>query len=191
MIDKVIKDRRSTVLFDKQNVDNKLLLSLFEAARWAPSSNNVQPWRFIYARRGDEFHDVLLDCLNPGNKVWASQAPVLILTVAQIISNYKNRTNMYAWHDTAMSYSNLVYQATSMGLFLHPMGGYDRTKATSVSRIPEGYEPVIFAALGYRSEPHSGFSADLLNREAEQRVRKDINEIVFHGNFGSSNDLKR
>ncbi|MBN1599380.1 MAG: nitroreductase family protein [Bacteroidales bacterium] len=190
MINEILLKRRSTVLFDTKSIEDAILESLFEAARWAPSSRNTQPWRFVYSVRGDEFHASMIECLNSANRIWASHAPVLLHTVAQVVSDYKDQENIYAWHDTAMAYSNLVYEATDRGLYVHPMGGFDRDMARSVLHIPERYEPVIFAALGYKSENPSKFSTELIDREARQRVRKPINELLFYGRFGTEAGFK-
>ncbi len=182
MIHKLIANRKSTVLFSEESLDPKALALLFEAARWAPSSLNQQPWRFIYALKGDPFYVDLLSCLFPKNQEWAKNAPLLMVTIAQTISDYKDRINNYAWHDTAMAYANLVFQATSMGLSAHPMGGFDREEAIQLLEIPERYEPVTFSAIGYKSSADN-FTDDLVGRERKQRLRKDLPEFVFHGRF--------
>jgi nitroreductase len=190
MIHDVILKRRSIVLFSSRHIKPEILKNLFEAALWAPSSNNLQPWRFIYGIKGDRFYDSLLSCLFPPNHVWASNAPVLLLTLAQGISDYNNQENIYAWHDTGMAYSNLVFQAISVGLSIHPMGGFDREKTRFLTAIPEGYYPVVFAALGYMSDSRD-FTADLIEREDRQRMRKPLSEIIFHGKYGNFTPLEK
>jgi nitroreductase len=182
MIHDLILKRRSTVLFSPKIIDPATVKSLFEAARWAPSSLNQQPWRFVYAQNGDAFYNDLLSCLNPKNQEWARNAPLLICTIAQTISDYKARTNIYAWHDTAMAYANLVFQAISIGLSAHPMGGFDKEKSIQLLEIPERFEPVTFAAIGYKSSSDR-FPHDLIDRENKQRKRKELHEFVFHGRF--------
>ena len=182
MIHKLIADRRSTVLFSEDSIDQNSLTSLFEAARWAPSSLNQQPWRFIYAQKRDAFYLDLLSSLLPKNQEWAKNAPLLMVTVAQTTSDYKNRKNDYAWHDTALAFSNLMFQANHIGLSVHPMGGFNREKTIQNLEIPERYEPVIFAAIGYKSHGNN-FSEDLLNRENKPRIRKELPEIAFQGRF--------
>jgi nitroreductase len=182
MINKLITDRRSTVLFASRSIDSETIKLLFEAARWAPSSLNQQPWRFVYAQKGDVFYNALLSCLFETNQVWAKNAPLLICTIAQRISDYKDRENIYSWHDTAMAYASLVFQATSMGLSAHPMGGFDKEKAVKLLEIPERYEPITFAAIGYRSSSND-FPDELLNRESKKRIRNELQEIVYHGKF--------
>jgi nitroreductase len=183
MLHEIIRKRRSTVLFSSKPIDNEILIELFEAARWAPSSNNLQPWRFIYAVKDDSYYNKFLDCLNERNQTWASRAPVLLITVAQTLTD-DNRENIYASHDTGMAYSNLVFQLISHDLFIHPMGGFNREKARLMSEIPANYEPIIMAALGYLSES-SDFDPILIEKEKRQRIRKPLTEIAFHGRFGS------
>jgi nitroreductase len=187
MIHDIIMKRRSTVLFSSQPINNEILIELFEAARWAPSSRNLQPWGFIYAIKGDFYFNKLLDCMNEKNQVWASKAPVILLTIAQSFTDDQQQ-NPYAKHDTGMAYSNLVFQAISRGLSIHPMGGFDRDKARITAEIPKNYEPVIMAALGYKSDSID-FEENLLEREKKERVRKPLSEIVFHGKYVINSSL--
>ncbi len=188
MIHELILKRKSTVLFSSRKIDRDIIQRLFEAARWAPSSLNQQPWKFIYALQGETFYDELLACLVEKNQEWARNAPLLILSLAQEISDYKDRKNIYSWHDTGMAYANLVFQATSEGLSVHPMGGFDREKTKLVIGIPERFEPVAFAAVGYKSDL-TDFLPELLSRENSERIRKPIKEFLFHGQFGNLSEL--
>ncbi len=181
-IHELIESRRSTVLFSDKTIDKDSIESLFEAARWAPSSRNQQPWRFIYVLKNDPDFVDWLECLNEKNREWAQNASMLILTVAQVISDYKKRENTYALHDTAMAYSNLVFQAVYLGISVHPMGGFEKEKIKNLVLIPTGYEPLVVAAVGYKSKS-SNFSENLLERENSLRKRKSINEIVFRQQF--------
>ena len=187
-MNELILKRRSTVLFSSKEIDKDIIQDLFNAARWAPSSMNQQPWRFIYVLKGDSQYDGLLSCLAEKNQQWAKNAPLLLLTVAQVISDYNDRENIYAWHDTGMSYANLVFQATCEGLSVHPMGGFDREKTKLVAAIPERFEPVAFAAIGYKSDSND-FPPELLERESSKRVRKPLRDFLFHGKFGNKSDL--
>ena len=180
MINKVIAARKSSVLFIPRKLDEEIVNDLFEAARWAPSSNNEQPWRFIYALHGESYFLELLQCLNESNRIWVKNTSMLMLTVAKTVIEYNGSKNRYALHDTAMAYSNLVFQAVSMGLTIHPMGGYNIDKARITAGLPESFEPVIFAAVGYRAEP-DGFPPELIAKENKERIRKPLEEIAFHG----------
>jgi nitroreductase len=188
MIHDLINKRRSTLLFSDKEIESGIIDDLFEAARWAPSSNNIQPWRFVYALKEDAEYDLFLACLSDKNREWAHHAPMLLLTIAEIKNIYINRENIYAWHDTGMAYANLVFQALSVGLSVHPMGGFDREVARRNMQIPSGYEPVIMVAIGYKSDSVN-FPIYLLEKEEKPRFRKTIEEIVFRGKFnkGESN----
>jgi nitroreductase len=187
MIHQLITDRRSPVLFSDRPVENEKLELLFEAARWAPSSHNQQPWRFILTKKEnkDDF-DRLFNCLDPGNKLWAANVPVLILSIAETVSSNNKKMNKYAFHDIGLAVGNLLLQATSMGLFVHQMGGYDKEKARNSLKIPPEYEPVAVIAVGYIAESYEGFPEELVRREKSPRSRKSLNEIVFNNLWGNS-----
>lgn len=187
MINELILKRRSPVLFSGRAVEKEKLELLFEAARWAPSSNNQQPWRFIIAKREDEADfNRMFDCLYPGNQLWAATVPVLILSVAETISGYNKKMNKYAFHDVGLAVGNLLLQATSMGLFVHQMGGYDNEKARNNLKIPNGYDPVAMIAVGYPAESYEGFPQKLIEREKELRRRNPLNETVYSIIWGKS-----
>ncbi len=181
-INEIIASRRSTVLFSGKKIKEEIINSLFEAARWAPSSMNIQPWRFVYVLKDDPDFEAWINCLNEGNREWAKNAPLLVLTVAQRISDYNMIENPYAMHDTAMAYSNLVFQALSLGLSVHPMGGYDKMKISDQVHLPAGYDPLIVAAVGYKSTSLD-FPDRLLEKENSVRDRKPVSEISFRGQF--------
>lgn len=184
MILDAIKARRSVLAFSNRPVEEDKLRILFEAAHLAPSSSNNQPWRFIYAtKENPEAYQLLFDCLMEGNQRWVKHAPVLILTVAETISSYKNTPNKYAWHDTGMASMLLMLQAQVLGLNTHPMGGFYADKAKEYLQIPEPYEPVAMIALGYHGIIEE-LPDDLQKRENAARQRKPLDEIVFKGKFG-------
>jgi nitroreductase len=179
----LLTKRKSTVCFDERPVQLNILKDLFEAARWAPSSSNIQPWRYIVGIKGSKSCELIFESLAEGNQRWAIYAPVLLVSVAQTISAQNLELNRHAWHDMAMSYSNLVYQATSVDLYLHPMAGFSAKKIIESFGIPDGFEPVIVAALGYKSEC-TNLSEDLIKRENRERKRMEINEFVYTENWG-------
>jgi nitroreductase len=113
---------------------------------------------------------------------------MLILTIAETKNMYINKENIYAWHDTGMAYANLVFQALSVGLSVHPMGGFDREEAKRNTQLSSGYEPVIMVAIGYKSDSVN-FPVHLLEKEKKPRLRKNIDEFVFRDKFnkGESN----
>jgi nitroreductase len=183
MINENIYKRRSIVGYSDQPVPVNIIVDLFEAARWAPSAFNRQPWRFILGIKGTSTFNKILDALNITNIEWASNAPVLIATVAEVYNKDRNSNNKYAWHDTAMAYSNMVIHATENNLFFHPMAGFSSEKIIKSFDIPNEFEPVTVAALGYKSN-YPNISKNLKVRDLSERTRKPVSEIVFTGKWG-------
>lgn len=177
-IHELLKKRWSPRAFDERPVEADTLLSLFEAARWAPSSNNGQPWRFLVAMKENKAeYDRLFNCLVEANQKWAYRAPVLLLSVAKLQFE-DGSTNRHALHDTGMAVENLVIQATAFGLVAHQMAGFLIDRARMDCQIPEGYEPVAVMAIGYPGDP--ALLPDRLRaREAQPRVRKPLTELVY------------
>ncbi len=178
--------RWSPRAFDERPVESHTLWSLFEAARWAPSSNNEQPWRFVAATKRDHEADWnrLFDCLLEGNRRWAFRAPVLILSIASLNFEDDGKPNRHAFHDTGMAAENLVLQATASGLAAHQMAGFDVEKARVALKIPSGYEPVAMVAIGYPGDP-AGLPERLRERELQSRSRRPIGEWTFLGQWGN------
>lgn len=163
-----------------------MLLTLLEAARWAPSSSNEQPWRFVVATKEEPAdYDRLLACLLEGNRKWAYRAPVLILSVTRMDFEEDGRPNRHAFHDVGLATENLLLQATALGLVAHPMAGFDIEKARADLKIPSGYEPVAMIAVGYPGEL-SVLPDYLQQRELKPRERKPLTEIAFSGQWGHS-----
>jgi nitroreductase len=180
----LIKRRWSPRAFSDQQIEAEKLHMLLEAARWAPSSNNEQPWRFIIANKDHETEwNRLLACLVEGNRKWAYRAPVLILSVASLNFQDDSTPNRHALHDTGMAVENLVLQATALGLATHQMAGFDVEKARADLKIPSGYEPVAMIAVGYPGD--LAFLPDRLReRELQPRSRQPISEWTFSGQWG-------
>jgi nitroreductase len=184
----VLARRWSRRAFSDRLVDAETVLRLFEAARWAPSSGNAQPWTYFVATKDNlAEHEKLASVLNPGN-AWARQAPVLALSVATV-ERTPGKVNRHAWHDVGLADENLVIQAVSMGLSAHMMGGFSPDKAREIFAIPAGNEPVAMMALGYPGDPDS-LPEDLRQKELAPRQRKAIDEFLFTGSWGQSAGLK-
>ena len=182
----LLKRRWSPRAFSEQSVGPDRLLTLLEAARWAPSSSNEQPWRFVVATKQEPAdYDRLLACLLEGNRKWASRAPVLMLSVVRRDFEDDGRPNRHAFHDVGLATENLLLQATALGLVAHPMAGFDIEKARADLKIPSGYEPVAMIAVGYPGEL-SVLPDYLQQRELKPRERKPLTEIAFSGQWGHS-----
>ncbi len=180
----LIRRRWSPRALSDRTVEREKLRSLVEAARWAPSSFNEQPWAYLVATREqpEEFAR-LLSVLVEGNIAWAKNVPVLMLSVAKLNFARGGQPNRHAFHDVGLATANLITQATAMGLYVHQMAGFHVDKAREVFGIPEGWEPVAAIALGYPGEADS-LPAPLRDRERAPRTRKPLKEFVFAGRWG-------
>lgn len=179
-IHEIIKNRWSARAFSPRNLSEETLFTLFEAARWAASSSNEQPWRYIYARREDnEAFQKMVSCLLPGNQPWAKNAAALVLCIIKNVSGADNRPNTVAQHDLGLANANLILQATALDVYGHMMGGYDKAKTKKEFGIPDNYDTVIFMALGYLDKPET-LEEPFRTRELTPRIRKELTEFVFH-----------
>jgi nitroreductase len=176
--------RWSPRAFSERPVEPEKLLSLFEAARWASSSSNEQPWAFIVATNADpKNYEAMLGVLVDFNRGWARKAPVLILTLAHTQFDKDGRPNRHALYDLGQAAANLSLQATAIGLATHPMAGFNVEAARQRFAVPEGWEPVSVIALGYPGDPGS-LDDTLRQRELAQRQRKPLSSFVFSGTWG-------
>ncbi len=174
----LLRQRWSPRAFDDRPIEPEKIRSLFEAARWAPSSNNEQPWRFLAATKEQKTeYDRLFNCLVEGNQTWAHRAPMLLLSVATLQFE-DGSPNRHALHDTGMAAENLVIQATVLGLVAHQMAGFRIDQARADCQIPDGYEPVAMMAVGYPGDP-ALLSDRLRVREVQPRSRKPVKEFVY------------
>jgi nitroreductase len=156
------------------------LMSLLEAARWAPSSANEQPWRYLVFDQSDpEALAKAHDCLAPGN-AWAKAAPMLVLSVARLTFARNGRPNRHAAHDVGAASVSMAFQAVNLGLWIHQMGGYDSAKARAYFGIPDDYEPMAVIAVGYML-PEKDIPPEVLQRDSAARTRQPISEMAFRG----------
>jgi len=180
-INSLILNRWSPRFMTGDELIDEVLMSLFEAARWAPSSYNNQPWRFIYAKRNTEHWDSLFNILVEGNKVWAKNAAVLVVVIAR--KNFEHnekpaRTNQF---DTGAAWENLALEATFKGLAVHGMQGFDYEKARKDLEVPDNFDVVAMMAIGKRGSRNQ-LPPQLQDREYPND-RKPLNEIVMEGLF--------
>lgn len=184
-----IRGRWSPLAFSNRTVELEKLLILLEAARWAPSSYNEQPWSFIVATNENQAeYDRSFSCLVEGNQAWAQNAPVLILSVAKLFFEKSGDQNRHAFHDVGLATENLVIQAIALELFVHQMAGFHVEKARELFNIPEGYEPLTALAIGYLGDPQT-LPEQLRARELAPRTRKPLTEFVFTGNWNQTSLL--
>ncbi len=179
----LIEQRRSRRAYSSQPIEQEKIDSLFEAARWAPSSMNEQPWAYIYATKDQpELWNKLLEALNESNRVWAKEAPLLILSMARKIHIRNGAVNGAAKYDVGAANAFLSMQATHFGLNVHQMGGYDRQKAIESLNIPETHEPMVIMAIGYLGDAEN-LPENLKQREAAPRERYTQEFFVMNKPF--------
>jgi nitroreductase len=183
-INELIRNRWSPRAFADKPIPPDVLRSLFEAARWAPSSNNEQPWAFLVAPKEDkENFEKMLSVLVEFNAGWAKHAPVLTLVVAKLSFAKNNTPNRNAQYDTGSATAWLSVEATARGLFVHQMAGFDPEKARHAFGIPVGWEAIAALAIGYPGDPGS-LPDRLKERELAPRTRKPLSEFVMDGHWG-------
>jgi nitroreductase len=179
-IEPLILNRWSPRAFAEQAVSDELLTSLFEAARYAPSASNVQPWRFIVAKR-EEDRRIFHSFINEKNRQWCERAPVLVLLAGQRMNTVNGKPNRTYAFDTGAAWAYLALEATRQGLITHAMAGFMQDKAREALGIPENYEPLIVIAIGYRSD------VTMLDPEFQERekpsARYPLIDTVFEGRF--------
>ena len=183
-----ISQRWSPRAFSDKAISDADLNKLFEAARWAPSGFNLQPWRFIVCKQGTPAFDKLISVLMEMNQTWAKTAPVVVLAASQttlVAEGKPTRPNGYAKYDLGQAVANLVTQATSMDIYVHQMAGFSKDKADELFAIPENFNAVVTFAMGYMGEVDSLPEA-LAEREALPRERKPLSEIMFDGEWDNS-----
>lgn len=180
-VHELVRQRWSPLAFADRPVHPGTLASLFEAARWAPSSYNEQPWAFVYARREDaaDFERILAT-LAEGNQAWARNAPVLLIACSKRAFDRTGEPNRHAGHDTGAALAWLNVQAEAMGLRVHLMAGFDTEKARRDLAIPAGWDPITAGALGFPGRTEQLPEA-LRSRETGARTRKPQSAFVFKG----------
>lgn len=185
-IHELIRERWSPRAFSSDVIEDEDLGSLLEAARWAPSCFNEQPWRFIIARRQDESDFAkMLSCLDPFNQEWAQHAGLVMLAVASRYFAHNHKENRHAWHDVGLASAQLILQAKALGLASHPMAGFDEDKARELYSIPEDFEPVTALVIGYPGR-FSELSEKNQSKELAPRQRRALNEIAYTGTWGTN-----
>jgi nitroreductase len=182
----LLAQRRSWRAFSSGMIEPETLGLLLEAARWAPSCMNEQPWSFIVSTRqnSSEF-ERLLSCLREFNVRWAQHAAALILSVARLTFASNGEPNSHALHDLGQAIANLTFQANACGLTVCQMAGFDIEKARQTFFIPSDHEPVAVVAIGYPGGADS-LPEKLRQKTLAPRQRKPAEEFVFEGSWGQS-----
>jgi len=183
----LLAERWSGRAFDASTpVSREQIISLCEAARWAPSCYGDQPWRFLLWDRNQDASawQKALDCLSPGNQEWAENAPLLILTTSVKTFSHNSSDNRWVGYDTGSASISVCLQATSLGLVSHQMGGYDADKLRNIFSLPDDIECWAMIAIGYPA-PLDSLSEEQLERELKERSRRPLTEQFYINNWNN------
>ena len=187
-VHELIRDRWSPRAFQDRGVPKDVLVSLLEAARWAPSCNNSQPWRYILATRDDGAeYEKAQSCINERNQRWTRGAPVVGFVCAHKIMPNGNPSPTHLY-DTGMGTAQLIVQATAHGLYVHQMAGILRDKVRETFAVPDDTDVVCGIALGYQGEAGQ-LPEELPEREVQPRERRALSDFVFSGRFGQPSPI--
>ncbi|QQR49444.1 nitroreductase family protein [bacterium] len=178
----IFLERWSPRAMSGESFTHEELMSLFEAAKWAPSSYNNQPWRFIYALRQTSQWEKLFDLLVPFNQLWAHKSAALVVVVGHKNFEFNGKPSRTFAFDTGAAWANLALQASMSGFIAHGMEGFDYNRAQAELNIPADYEVLAMIALG-KSGKKEDLPAELQKKE-EPSDRKPLAEIVFEGSLG-------
>ena len=178
----LIKSRRSRRAFSERIIEPEKIKSLFEAARWAPSSLNEQPWIYIYATKGQELWERIFNSLNEGNKIWAKDAQLLIVSFCKKNFSRNGASNGAAKYDVGAANAFLSLQATHLGLNTHQMGGFDHQLLRKNLNVPGDFEEGVIIAVGYSGEVEQ-LPSHLQQRETSPRMRNIQHEFVMNRSF--------
>lgn len=185
----LIARRWSPYAYADRPVSDTDLQSLFEAARWAASSYNEQPWSYIVATKANPSeHERLLSCLVEGNQAWAKNAPVLAIGCTSLLFKLNGKPNAAAIHDLGLASATLTVEATARGLFVHQMIGILPDRVREQYKVPEGVQPLTGLAIGYVADAQT-LPENLRPRDLAARARKPLAEFVFGGEWGKKSGV--
>jgi nitroreductase len=184
-----IAKRYSPMIFQDKPISDEDLELMLEAARWAPSSFNEQPWRFIVGQNKDETWEKIFETLDEGNQAWAKHAPVLMITATKLTFDFDGRPNRHAYHDVGLAVENMIIQAMTQDIYSHQMAGFDQMKARQLFEIPDGFDPVAAGAFGYAGNPDDLEDEDLKERAEGERKRNAKAGFVFSGTWGNAHEV--
>ena len=185
-IHELLERRWSPRAYDKSRpVSRAQMIALLEAARWAPSCNGDEPWRYLLWNRAEDEAgwQKAFDTLSENNRKWCGNVPLLMLSCAGSVFGHSGKPNRHGQHDTGMASLNLSLQAVALGLIAHQMGGFDSEKIRAAFSIPAEYTPMAMIAVGYQADP-SVLPEDVKAKELTPRKRKPLGECFFAGGWG-------
>lgn len=180
-IDKLFLDRWSPRAMTGARMPQEELLTLFEAARWAPSSYNNQPWRMLYAHRESEHWQTFFDLMVEGNQSWAKNASVLILFISKTTFDYNGKPSITHTYDTGAAWENFALQGWLKGYVVHGMQGFDYERAKTALQIPDGFKVEAMAAVGFPTDP--GVLPEKLEKVEKPSDRRKLEQTICEGPF--------
>jgi nitroreductase len=183
----LVASRWSPRAYSLVPIEPEKLQRIFESARWAASSSNIQPWYFLVGFKGDEVYEKIFSTLVEFNQLWVTNAPVLVLAIAKT-TNPRGELNKSFSYDMGQAVATLSLQAMHEGIYTHQMGGFNVQEAARLLEIPIGYEIQVAFTLGYLGEAEL-LHPNLLPMETSPRTRRPLKETVFTGHFGHSADF--
>lgn len=186
-INQLLANRWSPRAFSKKDISDESLLKMFEAARWAPSASNIQPWQFILGKKSDATYQKIFETLVEFNQMWAKNAPVLILNCADT-TREDGTINETSGYDLGQAVAHFSIQAMSENIFVHQMSGFSKEKAVELFKLPENMEPISVMSIGYLGVSEMLHPRMQVSEKAE-RERKPLNEMLFQNELGEASDL--
>ena len=183
----LLQKRWSPRSFSDKMISRESIERLFEAARWAPSTYNEQPWAFIIGTNEDEHYRQLQECINTHNRKWAGKAPLLGVVLAKRYFGLDRRDNKHYMYDAGLAVSDMIVQATYMNFYAHQLGGFHPDKVIENFNVPGDWEPICMLAIGYLGDPEE-LPEGIVERDKDERYRKTIDEFVFGVEFGKTSD---
>ena len=186
-LNSLLKNRWSPRAFDDRPIEKEKLQSMLEAARWAPSASNIQPWVFFVGLKGDETYKKIFDTLVEFNQMWAVNAPVLILNCGK--TTIKDDDSNGVWqYDLGQAVAHMSIEAMDEGIYMHQMSGFDPLKASKLFNLPKHIQAVSVAAAGYMGDP-AILHPRMQKSEIAPRERKEIDTFVFSDSYGSKSPI--
>ncbi len=179
----LLTKRWSPRAFSREPVEREKLQRIFEAARWSPSASNEQPWSFIIGFEGDETFRQIFESLVEFNQLWVKTAPVLVVAIGRKVSVKSGKHNEYYRYDVGQALAHLTIQATSEGMFVHQMGGFDAKQLSGSFEIPEDHEAITVFTVGYQGD-YKELHPNHQKLELADRIRKSQEDFIYSGKFG-------
>ena len=177
-VNELIKNRWSARSFSEKEIQQDTIHTLLEAASWAPSANNEQPWKFHVATKNDASFNKVWESLMQGNKPWCKNAAAFITIFARDTFSANGKENAWASHDVGIATGYLLLQATSMHIYCHPMAGYDKQILKDNLQYEEGLVPQCIIAIGYLDDAEK-LEEPFKTRELTPRARKNVDELII------------